>query len=319
MIKLITTQKDRPLIIFNNFTFRLFKINRNCVIWRCCDKECTVRGKSSLNFCINLESFVATNEHNHNVDMNEIVKKEKVYEMKQLIEKTLCSPRYAINKTLSGSDIGTISAVGSIDCMSKKLRQYRSKLINPPPYLFPNLLLSKKLSETHSRFKFFQYGIDNYGTYQQSEDILLFFSSYQIENLKINKIWCVDGTFQVVPSPWYQLYTISYIINNRVFPAIFAILKNKKQKTYEDMYSFIKLFEPNLNPRVIKTDFEISAINAIKIKFPNATISGCQFHLGQCLVRKLKDFNLFYLYKSEQRIKKFVKALIALSYVDVNQ
>lgn len=61
----------------------------------------------------------------------------------------------------------------------------------------------------------------------------------------------------------------------------------------------------------------MASINALKLTFPNAVISSCSFHLGQCLQRKLKSENLFNIYKQNQNVKKYVKALCALSFVEI--
>jgi hypothetical protein len=91
----------------------------------------------------------------------------------------------------------------------------------------------------------------------------------------------VYETFSVVPSSYYQLYTISFLKNNNLFPVVFAILKNKTFITYTRMWQNLKSLVGNLEPNVIKTDFEKASINALKTHFPNTEVSGCMFHLGQ--------------------------------------
>jgi hypothetical protein len=133
--------------------------------------------------------------------------------------------------------------------------------------------------------------------------------------LRTNDIWSVDGTFSVVPRPFKQLYTISYIKQHHVFSCVFDILKNKSEMAYNNLFSIIMQLIPGLQPILIKSDFEIAALNVLKSFFPQATISGCLFHLGQAIIRKVKEFGLYELYKTSISIKKYVKALSALSYV----
>ena len=85
------------------------------------------------------------------------------------------------------------------------------------------------------------------------------------------------------------------------------------------MFKILHELSGPLNPKTIKTDFELAAINALKTRYPAASISCCQFHFTQAHHRKLKEMNLFYLYKSDSNIKKFIKALSALSYVQKDQ
>jgi hypothetical protein len=139
------------------------------------------------------------------------------------------------------------------------------------------------------------------------------------QKLVENRVWCVDGTFSVVPQPYMQLYTIGIIKNNHIFPCIFALFKNKKQKTYLKLYSTISSMINNLNPTVIKVDFEFASIQALKRCFPYARISGWQFHLSQSIQRKIKSLGLSSVYNTSTNIKKWTKALSALSYVKPDQ
>lgn len=104
-----------------------------------------------------------------------------------------------------------------------------------------------------------------------------------------------------------------------MFPAVFALLKNKKQRTYENLFKLLQIMIPNLHPQTIKTDFEFAIIAALKNSFREVRVSGCQFHLGQALIRKLQDERLFVFYKTNYVFKKFVKALISLSYVKLDE
>jgi hypothetical protein len=68
-----------------------------------------------------------------------------------------------------------------------------------------------------------------------------------------------------------------------------------------------------------KTDFEFAAICALKEVYSNVIVSGCQFHLSQCIWRKIQSMGLVSMYKSNNNIKKFTKVLTALSYVRIGK
>lgn len=143
--------------------------------------------------------------------------------MKKLVELINMSPRSISSRILQGCEEIIIRAVGKINNLNKILRNYIKKIINPKPYIYTTINLSSLLSKTHTNEVFYQYGPDNLRNSVLYEGILLFFYTSQVTNLLNNNTWSVDGTFQVVPSPWYQLFTISYIKNNQVFSSIFAI------------------------------------------------------------------------------------------------
>ncbi len=69
-------------------------------------------------------------------------------------------------------------------------------------------------------------------------------------------------------------------------------------KAFDVLFAIIGRKEP----QIIKTDFEAAFINALKHHFPSKIISGCQFHLGQALIRKLKDFKIFNNYKTKPAV-----------------
>lgn len=315
MVEIFKSQKNKDQVEIDNYIYEEKRKCRNYIKWRCINKQCNSTVTSSLNFKEELNSFILKRSHNHEPDTQLCIRKKLIIKMKNLIVNTNDSPRNVVFSVIRGAQIDTISALGSFDNIYRVLRKHRQNAINPLPYQFPQLKLSSNLAITHNNNIFYQYGPDNFRGLEENADILLFFSDDMISKLSTNKIWCVDGTFSVVPSPYMQLYTISYLKDNNVFPCVFAILKNKRQVTYNKMLELIQHLQTIEEPECIKVDFEKASINALKLAFPNARISGCMFHLGQAILRKIKDLSIFSLYKSSIIMKKFVKALLALSFV----
>ena len=66
-------------------------------------------------------------------------------------------------------------------------------------------------------------------------------------------------------------------------PVICALLPNKTQATYEQLFEALKQLEPRLQPTTVMIDFEITAKQAITSVFPQVALAGCYFHLGQSL------------------------------------
>ena len=73
--------------------------------------------------------------------------------------------------------------------------------------------------------------------------------------------------------------------------------------------------EPDLNPEVIISDFELASIKSFKKCFRGARVSGCLFHLGQNIQKKLKELGLTFLYLQDPIIRKFTKSLTSLAFV----
>jgi hypothetical protein len=66
------------------------------------------------------------------------------------------------------------------------------------------------------------------------------------------------------------------------------LLKNKKKSTYNKMFDMLLQLEGPINPEIIITDFESSAINVLRSMFPSARVNACMFRLGQAVDRKIK-------------------------------
>ena len=77
------------------------------------------------------------------------------------------------------------------------------------------------------------------------------------------------------------------------------------------------MFNIELTPRHISTDFEKAAINAFEEVFPSAVVTGCHFHLGQSVMRKVNELDLKTIYTSDQEFALHARMLYGLAYVQL--
>lgn len=133
---------------------------------------------------------------------------------------------------------------------------------------------------------------------------------YVLENAEV---WLGDGTFAVVPSIYFQLYTIHAKVGSKYPPCVYFLLPNKTQATYLQMLEALANIIPDANPQTILTDFENAAQNAFRQVHPNADIKGCLFHLGQSVQRKVAELGLKVDYERNVKFNMCVKSLVALS------
>ena len=123
--------------------------------------------------------------------------------------------------------------------------------------------------------------------------ILIFATSQNLQTLALSKTWYGDGTFDVTPPLFAQLYTIHCEYLGRVLPQVFCLLPGKSSAIYETMFLAIRDkmcvtlpgFEPDVD--VFRLDFEAAAHSAAKSVFPTAVIECCFFHFGQANWRHL--------------------------------
>lgn len=130
-----------------------------------------------------------------------------------------------------------------------------------------------------------------------------------LNKLKEHNIWTIDGTFSITPNDYYQLYTIGFLKENHCYPVVYALLKDKSSTTYKFLFNFIKNKIGTFQPTIVKTDFEFAAFTAFKEVFENCQISGCHFHLGQSIFRKVTTLGPKSVYETDSNVKKFVRSL----------
>ena len=130
-----------------------------------------------------------------------------------------------------------------------------------------------------------------------------------------NELLFGDGTFSVVPSLFYQLYTVHAKVGTSYPPAIYFLLPNKQQRTYTKMLKILKELVPECDPKSFLLDYEKAMINSVKATFPNCEVNGCFFHLCQCVIRHVSAVGLKKEYESNIDFSILVKSLMSLAFV----
>lgn len=132
-------------------------------------------------------------------------------------------------------------------------------------------------------------------------------------------MWLADGTFKVVPSLFFQLYSIHFKFVSGINPAgVYCLLPNKTRCTYDRLLVEIKRLIPTADPSVILTDFESAAIGAFTNAFPAARVTGCYFHLSQSIIRKVNEIGLKVAYETDETVRGPIRCLAALAHVPVD-
>lgn len=129
------------------------------------------------------------------------------------------------------------------------------------------------------------------------DDKIIFFCTPEAKT----KIKCVDtfygdGTFRVVPNPFYQLYSLHIDLSNdrdsvNFVPVLYILLPNKSQDTYVRLFTTLKN-QFAVNIKVFRCDYEISTINAVKSVYPEVEVKGCFYHFNNAVWRMSKKMGL---------------------------
>lgn len=150
---------------------------------------------------------------------------------------------------------------------------------------------------------------------EHDERILCFGTVENVKKLSECPQWYLDGTFKTAPRLFRQIYTIHGAVNSTTFPFIYALLPSKTEDRYEALFAeLIAIAEENdvdLAPTQIMTDFELASINAIQHCFPNARVTGCLFHLGQSVYRRIQAEGLVEAFRDDDNVRSSLKSLMA--------
>lgn len=120
------------------------------------------------------------------------------------------------------------------------------------------------------------------------ERFFIFAFAEAIQFFNNGEIIQCDGTFKIVPDLFRQLYVVHARVAQITIPVFYILMENKSQRLYTRVFDVI-LSLTNAAPHRIITDFEIGAMNVLTSKYPDATFSGCFYHLQENNYKKLTE------------------------------
>lgn len=155
--------------------------------------------------------------------------------------------------------------------------------------------------------------------------MLILFSD-NIVRLASAKVWMLDGTFGTAPQGFKQMYSVLACVGTgesaRFLPLVYFLLQSKSEETYTEALQMLNdvAAEKNteLEPDMIITDYEMAAINAVEVVFPESQAQGCFFHLCQNFYKRIQSYGLVSLYLKNREIYMAFKKTEALAFLPPN-
>ena len=205
------------------------------VYWKCektssGEKTCSGRGISNGL----VPPFTITKKHDH-LPAPEKVELLKAFEnVKSRAVITNDDPRTIKRDTqLVGSD-EVISAMTKKDSIRHLINRHRN---NKAGHGFnakclKNLEISYNLQFTYKEHKFYWVDSGN----DDLDRVIIFTTQSNIDLLNKHHDWYADGTFDIAPTFFKQVYTIHIIISGKTLPMLYALLPNKKQSTHRKLF-----------------------------------------------------------------------------------
>lgn len=153
--------------------------------------------------------------------------------------------------------------------------------------------------------------------------ILIFTTEENLRHLDAAQYWIMDGTFRCTSDPFLQLYTIHALVGNdvsrRTIPLVYALLPCKTEDCYNFFFNELRncgaLYDLDLCPDYIITDFEMATINACRRVFDRSVHKGCFFHFTQNVWKQIKTLGLDEEYGRNSEFALKLRHLFALAFL----
>jgi len=264
------------------------------IIWRCESRTCGARVHSR-----NDRLLQQVGDHNHAIQHGKAEIESVRSEMKEFAKQRQEPTRVIVQRGVSAVPVGLANLLPSRDVLSRDVRRHRQSV-----RLDENDLTPYSLTIEGNDFLRIQ-----------NNDMVIFASDVDVEFLSRCDHWFADGTFRVTPAGYDQLYTLHGFLNDRTYPCVYALLSGRAEVIYQRFLASLLTLTNGLNPISVVTDFEMAAMNAIRVQFPNVILNGCMFHFGQCVWRKLQAEGLSATYNGDPEFATRTKRLLALAFV----
>ncbi|CAF1103796.1 unnamed protein product [Rotaria sp. Silwood1] len=306
------TIKGKPIFEHQGYLYIFNKESSNKVIWCCRNyRHNNCRGRLHT---INDQVVQTVGEHNHepNHSSGEIIeaRTKMTYAAKQTVNTTHDIVADGVSK-LSDHAVASLPNLKNIKRTVRRIRQKHQNPF-PLPTNRDSLVIDPLFMKTNRNRTFLQF---DSGPIDQR--MLIFTTKKQLKILENGNYIYLDGTFDVVPELYFQLYTIHVKYLDHILPAVYILLPGKKQRLYKAMLQEIKNLVPNFDPPNVMIDFERASMNAIKSLFPTSNLNGCFFHLCQNIYRAVIRFGLKTLYSENEDFAQQIRCLPALAFLPI--
>jgi len=150
--------------------------------------------------------------------------------------------------------------------------------------------------------------------------VLSFASERDLQSLHSARTVYGDGTFDICPRNFRQLYTLHTYEHGKAFPRVYCLLSGKSVDVYRIMFRELRhymndVLSCSFAPSIYISDFEESVLRVIAEEFPGAEHYCCFFHYGQCIINRIQRRGMIIEYKTNVTFRTAVRMILALAYL----
>ena len=281
--------------------------------WWKCVKRSSTGCKGSLSTSLQNENPMLSQPHNHAPNNIGIRYEKARLSMKEQARDTRDRPSQIFAQIVSTCEDDVQSMMPREDTCKRTMRNQRP---TPPiPESLADIRLPLELTTTNN---------EQFLLYDNGEAainrMLVYCSEDSLHRLAGAQTLFMDGTFAVAPHPFRQLYTIRVPFKEITLTTVYALLPNKTQETYRELFQCLvdKCVSLNIemNVETIITDFEDAVLRAVSAVFGrNVRTRGCFYHLTQATWRKIQHLGLSPDYYASEDFRLFCGMIDGLAFL----
>lgn len=309
-MEFIKSEKGKNKLLIEGYLFIKDKVIENKVYWKC---EVSKKLKCSARvITIDDNATKINNVHNHIGDAASVGAARVYNTIKENAKSTRDTPQFIISTASENVGQAVAARLPAVSSIKKTIRNIRAS-----ENLGPAVPNRRQDIQFPPEFTITANGEDLllYDKGQVEDRIIIFSTRRNLRLLESSAHWYTDGTFKTTPLLFGQLYTVHCLQGNNAVPLIYALLPNKTEETYSELFRKIKEFIPDANPETIMTDFESAVINVVHDVYPETRHRGCFFHLCQAIFRHIQSNGLKNRYEIDADFALKMKMLPALAFV----
>lgn len=256
-------------------------------------------------------SFILKSKHNHGPDARVYVKDKFMNEIKTQARASTNKPRAILTSKAHLVDDATAGIVPSTSLIGKTINRARNGCgMTSYPKCLEDFKTDGEYGLTEKKKSFIlNDNADN------DNRIVIFSTEDNLRFLAKCPEMQMDGTFDIAPPLFKQLYTIFGRKDGWNIPIAYALCSNKTQITYEYILNVLIEKEPSLKPTIVMSDFEKAALNAIRSVFVSSQVAGCQFHYSGAVYKHVQSCGLQSKYATDPEFALNIRMFLALSYL----
>lgn len=311
---LVKSKRDKKKFIDDGFLYVFDKtsVDGSSEFWRC-----ERRGQCKARIHVNNGTVIKKiNCHSHGANSAKVEADTVVTSIKQRATQTMEPTSQVINNCITNASQACQGTLPNQSALRKVIRRKRNAINCAPPD--PLTLESLQIPEKYTLYEIREGESENFLLYDSgpAEDrFLIFGRQSNIERFMDTTTLFVDGTFNISPTLFCQLYTVSGMKHGGVLPIIYALLPNKRRITYDRLFEQLHALMPHLRPQHIYCDFEMAAIQSLAESFPTAVIRGCFFHLAQNLKKHLSTAGLQNSYNNDAVFALQARMITSMAFI----